>query len=45
MARILRRPRAAHDIDEIWDYIADNSDVQADAWVDRLDSALQRLAG
>jgi plasmid stabilization system protein ParE len=35
MARILRRPQAADDIDQIWDYIAEDSDVQADAWVDQ----------
>lgn len=29
------------DIDEIWDYIAADSVVQADAWVDRLDAKLR----
>jgi plasmid stabilization system protein ParE len=43
MARILRRPLAGADIDEIWDYIAEDSMVEADAWVDRLDAKL-RLA-
>jgi toxin ParE1/3/4 len=44
MARILRRPRAASDIAEIWDYIAEDSLAQADAWVDRLDATLNTLA-
>lgn len=44
MARILRRPLAAADIADIWDYIAEDSPAQADAWVDRLDSKLKLLA-
>jgi toxin ParE1/3/4 len=44
MPRILRRPQAAADIADIWDYIADDSLDQADAWVDRLDEQLQLLA-
>ncbi|MDZ4252031.1 MAG: hypothetical protein U1A72_05600 [Sulfuritalea sp.] len=34
MARILRRPLAGADIAEIWDYIAEDSVLQADAWVE-----------
>jgi toxin ParE1/3/4 len=37
MVRVLRRPQAETDILEIWDYIADDSMVEADRWVDRLD--------
>lgn len=44
MPRVLRHPRAAEDIAEIWDYIADDSFEQADAFVDRLDAKLQLLA-
>ncbi len=44
MPRVLRRPLAAADIAEIWDYIAEDSLGQADAWVDRLDETLQLLA-
>lgn len=44
MARILRRPRAVEDITDIWDYIADDSLDQADAWVDRLTEQFQVLA-
>jgi toxin ParE1/3/4 len=41
MPRVLRRPLAAADIAEIWDYIAEDSIAQADAWVDRLDETLR----
>jgi len=44
MPRVLRRPLAAADIAEIWDYIAEDSIDQADAWVDRLDETLRLLA-
>ncbi|MBI5899859.1 MAG: type II toxin-antitoxin system RelE/ParE family toxin [Rhodocyclales bacterium] len=44
MARIVRRPLAAADIADIWDFIAEDSVAQADAWVDRLDSKLHLLA-
>jgi len=44
MPRILRRPLAGADIDEIWDYIAEDSVGEADAWVDRLDAKLRLLA-
>ena len=44
MARVTRRPLAAADIFEIWDYIADDSLVAADRWVDRLDEQFGLLA-
>jgi toxin ParE1/3/4 len=44
MPRITRRPLAAADIFEIWDYIADDSLVAADRWVDRLDKQFGLLA-
>jgi toxin ParE1/3/4 len=44
MARILRRPLASTDIAEVWDFIAEDSVIQADAWVDRLDEKLCLLA-
>lgn len=44
MPWVLQRPLAAADIAEIWDYIAEDSLEQADAWVDRLDKTLQLLA-
>ena len=35
MGRVTRRPQAEADILEIWDYIAEDSMVEADLWVDR----------
>ena len=37
MVLVLRRAQAETDILEIWDYIAEDSMVEADLWVDRLD--------
>jgi toxin ParE1/3/4 len=44
MPRVLRRPQAAADILDIWDFIAEDSLEQADAWIDRLDESLRLLA-
>jgi toxin ParE1/3/4 len=44
MPRIRRRPLAGADIGEIWDYIAEDSMVAADARLDRLDAKLRLLA-
>jgi toxin ParE1/3/4 len=44
MPRVTRRPLAAADISEVWDYIADDSLVAADRWVDRLDKQFGLLA-
>ena len=44
MARVTRRPQAEIDILEIWDYIAEDSTVEADRWVDRLDERLSLWA-
>lgn len=44
MPVILLRPRAQDDIAEIWGYIAEDSEQQADAFVDRLDAKFQLLA-
>ncbi len=44
MALVTRRPLAAADIIEIWDYIAEDSLAAADSWVDRLDHELGLLA-
>ncbi len=44
MARVTRRPLAAADILDIWDYIADDSIERADRWVDRLDEKLELRA-
>ncbi len=44
MSVILRRPRARDDLAEIWDYIADDSIKQADAFIDHIDGAFRTLA-
>lgn len=44
MPRILKRPLAQSDIDEIWDFIADDNEERADAFIDTLDEKLQLLA-
>lgn len=41
MARVTRRPQAAVDILDIWDFIAEDSMAEADHWVDRLDEKLR----
>jgi toxin ParE1/3/4 len=40
MARVVLSPQAAEDILDIWDFIADDSFLEADRWVDRLDEKL-----
>lgn len=44
MQAVLRRPRVRDDLAEIWDYIADDSIQQADAFIDRIDAAFHALA-
>ncbi len=44
MPRVLRRPQAAEDVAEIWDYIADDNLAAADRFVDRLDEQFRLLA-
>ena len=44
MARVTRRPQAAADILDIWDFIAEDSMVEADRWIDRLDQKLDLWA-
>ncbi|MDR6860795.1 type II toxin-antitoxin system RelE/ParE family toxin [Variovorax guangxiensis] len=38
MPRVTRRPLAAADILDIWDYIAEDSLAAADRWVEQLDA-------
>ena len=38
------RPRARIDIAEIWEYIAEDSEAQADIFIDRFDGQFQLLA-
>ncbi len=44
MARVSRRPLAEADILDIWDHIAEDSIVQADQWVEKLDGQFKLIA-
>ena len=44
MPVVIKRPRAKIDLIEIWDYIADDSEVRADAFIDRIDQKFRTLA-
>ena len=44
MPRVTRRPLAAADILDIWDYIAEDSLAAADRWVDQLDAKFRLIA-
>jgi plasmid stabilization system protein ParE len=39
MGFVKRRPLAQRDVNEIWDFIADDSVTGADAFMDRLEAA------
>lgn len=43
MARVFRRPQALDDIDDIWNYIADDNIDAADNWLDKLDEQFALL--
>jgi toxin ParE1/3/4 len=45
MPTVIVRPRARIDIDGIWEYIAEDSEAQADIFVDRLAAKFKLLAG
>ncbi len=44
MAALVKRPRTKLNLLDIWDYIADDSRVRADEFLDRLEEKLQTLA-
>lgn len=44
MARVTLRPAAQADILDIWGHIAEDSPIEADRWIDRLDERLQLWA-
>lgn len=44
MAVIVLQPRAKADLSEIWEFIADDSNDQADAFIDLIDQKFQLLA-
>jgi toxin ParE1/3/4 len=43
MRGILKRPRAADDLIELWDYIAEDSLTRADAFIDDVDQRHRRF--
>ncbi len=45
MPVILKRPRAQSDLAEIWDYIAEDSEARADAFIETIDRKFKVLAG
>jgi toxin ParE1/3/4 len=44
MTEIIKLSRATDDLAEIWDYIADDSEAQADLFIDTIDRKLRLLA-
>lgn len=44
MSRVLRRPKALEDVLDVWEYIAEDSLVIADRWVEQLDQQLYLLS-
>ncbi|MDR4483166.1 MAG: type II toxin-antitoxin system RelE/ParE family toxin [Nitrospirales bacterium] len=44
MPRILRRPLALQDLDQIWDYIAQDNPKAADDFIDRIEGKCRLLA-
>lgn len=44
MAEVTLAPQAEQDLLEIWLYIADDQPIHADRFIDRLETAAQRLA-
>ena len=44
MARVLKRPLAENDLDEIWLYIAQDNPDNADALLDKIEERCQALA-
>lgn len=45
MPVIVKRPRVNADLGEIWDYIADDSEARADAFIDAIGKTFHALAG
>lgn len=44
MPIITKRPKAKSDLAEIWDYIADDSEAQADKFLERVDNTIHTVA-
>ena len=43
MPVIVKRPKAKTDLVEIWDYISDDSETRADAFIETIDKKFQAL--
>ena len=44
MPEIIIRPLALEDLADIWDYIAEDSQARADAFIDSIDMKINELA-
>lgn len=44
MPHIVKRPAALRDLIEIWEYIAEDSEAMADAFIETIDQKIQALA-
>ncbi len=44
MPIIVKRPKALSDLAQIWDYIADDSEERADAFIATIDAKFQTLS-
>ena len=44
MPLLVKSPRARSDLAEIWEYISEDSDVRADAFIDAIDKKFRALA-
>lgn len=44
MPRIIKRPRALSDLVEIWDYIADDSEANADGFLEKIEEKIVLLS-
>lgn len=44
MIRIIKRPKAESDLDEIWLYIAQDNPVKADEFLDEIEETCRKLA-
>lgn len=44
MGEVVRRPHARRDLLDLWDYIADDDEIAADGFLDRIEGALAMLS-
>lgn len=41
---VVRKPKAADDLFELWNYLAEHDESLADRWIDRIDEGIARLS-